>query len=149
MLKISVGPLGDDYEESEVVNTVLKFGVIVDNTLFFECLIGYISPDGNECMVRWPPVQSDDKLLSGRQGSIVPAWTCSLKELAQFSSNGNLASPNCCRYCLGFSPGCAATAHSCYYPYGGSVGHAPSAERTHPEAAPSQNWSWHVFHRPG
>lgn len=158
-----MGPMSDNYEESEDVNVLRKFGVTVDKKMFFQCFIGYISPDGTECMVRWPPPvqrQSDGKsasAMSSGQGSIVPAWTCSLRDLAhQFSSNVKHASANCCQYCLGPFPG-AAAAHSCYPDGGGSVGHAPPGveSTTHstysPEAdgPPSQNWSWHVFHRPG
>ncbi|CAL4901687.1 unnamed protein product [Urochloa decumbens] len=82
MMKISFGPLGAKYAESESVNKLQKFGVIIDNMLIFECFIGYISEDGKECLVRWPPLQSDDKsAIFGQQaGNIIPA--CSLADLA-------------------------------------------------------------------
>jgi hypothetical protein len=44
-------------EANEYVNHGRKYGVIVDKTLIFDCIIGYISRDGKEYLVRWPPVQ--------------------------------------------------------------------------------------------
>lgn len=58
--------------------------------LLFDCVIGYISEDGKECLVRWPPVLPGkqeqagdvDAAMSG-QGKIVLACDCSLKDLAE------------------------------------------------------------------
>ena len=78
MIRISLGPLGDDYEDCEYVNKLKEFGDIIDNKLTFDCCVGYISEDGKECLVRWPPVKRDDggkSALSSPQGDIVPSWT--------------------------------------------------------------------------
>ncbi|CAN6354253.1 unnamed protein product [Urochloa humidicola] len=84
-MRISFGPLGANYAESECVNKLKKFGVIIDNVLIFECFIGYITEDGKECLVRWPPLHSDDKSAIFSQGNIIPA--CSLGDLAQLSDS--------------------------------------------------------------
>jgi hypothetical protein len=84
MVKITAGPMTDDYEQNESVKQVRKYGAIVDKTLIFYCIIGYISEDGKEFLVRWPPVQTDDKSC---QGSILPAYEYRLKALAQLSSS--------------------------------------------------------------
>ncbi|KAJ1285017.1 hypothetical protein BS78_03G248600 [Paspalum vaginatum] len=154
IMKIKLGPMSGNYEECEYVKKLREFGDIIDNTLTFECIIGYISEDGKECLVRWPPVQSDDKqsALSSGQGDIIPSFATSLKELAQFSSTGNLVSAKeDCRYCLEFwFPGTATAAHyRSGYPNAGSVGHAPGAESIHPtystKDGQSQNCCWLVF----
>lgn len=89
---IAAGPLSDAYEENKFVTEVRKYGVIVDKRLIFNCIIGYISEDGKEFMVRWPPAQADDKSGRSCQGSILPAYEYRLKSLAQLSSGGNMAS---------------------------------------------------------
>jgi hypothetical protein len=117
MIRISLGPMGGDYGDCEYVNKLKGFGDIIDNKLTFECCVGYISEDGKECLVRWPPVKRDDgksAALSSGQGDIVPSWTCPMKDLAHLASNGNFGSAHDCRYCLGRRFPGAATAHSCY-----------------------------------
>lgn len=109
MITISLGPLGDDYEDCEYVNMLKEFGDIVDNKLTFNCCVGYISEDGKECLVRWPPGKKRDdgksaalsSSSSSGQGDIVPSWTCPMKDLAQFVSDGSFGSAHDCRYCLG------------------------------------------------
>ncbi|TVU04722.1 hypothetical protein EJB05_47853 [Eragrostis curvula] len=91
-IKITIGPFPDSYEEDEYVNEVKKYGVMVNNTLIYYCIIGYISVDGKEFLVRWPPVQGDDK--SDKfwcHGSIKPAYDFRLQALAEMS-RGNIAS---------------------------------------------------------
>jgi hypothetical protein len=56
-IRLTIGPMSDNCEANEYVNQVRKYGVIVDKTLIFDCIIGYISRDGKEYLVRWPPVQ--------------------------------------------------------------------------------------------
>lgn len=89
-LRISFGPLGENYEECEYVNRVRGFGCIIDNKLIFDCLIGYISEDGKECLIRWPPEkQSDCETGYSGQGSI--RQSCgSLKDFVEFSSSTNV-----------------------------------------------------------
>lgn len=88
-LRISFGPLGKNYQECESVNRIKGFGCIVDNTLIFDCLIGYISEDGKECLIRWPPEKHTSDCETG-QGCI--RQSCgSLKDFAEFSSSGDVS----------------------------------------------------------
>jgi hypothetical protein len=81
--------ISDNCEANEYVNQVRKYGVIVDNTLIFDCINGCISRDGKEYLVRWPSVQQgDDKSC---QGSILPAYANGLKALAQLSTGNIIA----------------------------------------------------------
>lgn len=99
MISINIGPIPDEYED-ECVKEAKKLGAFVDNTLIFSCVIGYISEDGKECLVRWPPVQRDDdrgspirccqvydKYTRSCQGSIIPTRDCPLKDLVNIAAN--------------------------------------------------------------
>lgn len=88
-LTIGFGPWLD--QGNEWVNQVRPFGTTAAHgMLLFDCVIGYISEDGKECLVRWPPVLPGkqeqagdvDAAMSG-QGKIVLACDCSLKDLAE------------------------------------------------------------------
>lgn len=99
LMGIAIGPLpDDDCQGNEDVNQAKKFGAMVDKTLIFYCVIGYISQDGKECLVRWPPARIRDtqagsvygcridKSALPCQGSIVPSYDFRLKDLAQLSN---------------------------------------------------------------
>ncbi|CAN6307099.1 unnamed protein product [Urochloa humidicola] len=84
---------GDDQEAgNECVKQVRPFGTMAHGMLIFKCVIGYISEDGKECLVRWPPVRPDqqagDAAMPG-QGKIVLSCNCPLKDLAEDCSPAN------------------------------------------------------------
>uniref|UniRef100_A0A0D9V8A0 RRM domain-containing protein n=1 Tax=Leersia perrieri TaxID=77586 RepID=A0A0D9V8A0_9ORYZ len=65
----TLGPLYGKYEESDYINNLRRFGVMKGNVLTFDCVIDYISQDGQYAYISIVLNRSDAKPIHGNISS--------------------------------------------------------------------------------